>query len=226
MHCTHLAYLHPCTHVTNAELGQLQIVAVQKMSLPSIVINCSTTGLPPTNVVWTRGNEMLVNNQTYQLSQLLSNRMQSAYNNLLTINLELQELKGIYLCIVINEQTGNNQSRSDSNITLGKRWFQYLIFTIREFIRKPFLLSLLVFQLVVIICTTAITKLPKVDVYVRRRFGKLLLTITIALLLQWDTTLECTLWVIWSPSHAQLPMLQEWSGCMMVVSYKVAQGQN
>ena len=135
MHCTY--FLHTFSHIhtniphklahthtlymVNFVLGQLQIVAVQKMSLPSIVINCSTTGLPPTNVVWTRGNAILLNNKTYQLSQLLSNRTQSAYNNLLTINRKLQELRGIYLCTVINEQTGNNQSRSSSNVTIGKR---------------------------------------------------------------------------------------------------------
>ena len=89
------------------------------------MINCSTTGLPPTSIAWTRGSAQLVNNQVYQLSQLLRDRATSAYDSLLTINQTLQELRGIYGCTVESEQTGTIQSRSGPNVTTGKVKFSY-----------------------------------------------------------------------------------------------------
>ena len=102
---------------------QLQIVSVRKVSSPSVVINCSTIGLPPTRVNWTRGGMQLVNNQTYQLSQFLKDRTTSAYSNLLTINQTLQQSRGFYRFAVDSEQTGTNQSRSGPNVTTGKGEF-------------------------------------------------------------------------------------------------------
>ena len=60
-----------------------------------------------------------MNNQMYQLSQFPSDQVTSAYSNLLTINQTLQQLRGIYLCTVINEQTGPIQSRSGPTETAG-----------------------------------------------------------------------------------------------------------
>ena len=101
-------------------IGHLQISTIRKVPSPSIVINCSTTGLPPTSILWTRGSTQLVNNQVYQLSQLLSDRATSTYSNLLTINQTLQGLRGIYLCSASSEQTATIQSRSGPNVTTGK----------------------------------------------------------------------------------------------------------
>ena len=112
-------HTHTYTHLLNS-IGRLQISAIRKVSSPSIVINCSTTGLPPTSIVWTRGSAQLVNSQVYQLSQLLSDRATSTYSNLLTINQTLQELRGLYRCTVDNEQTATIQSSSGPNVTTGK----------------------------------------------------------------------------------------------------------
>ena len=84
-------------------IDHLQIAAIRKVPSPSIVINCSTTGLPPTSIVWTKGSAQLVNNEVYQLSQLLSDRATSTYSNLLTVNQTLQELRGIYHFAAISE---------------------------------------------------------------------------------------------------------------------------
>ena len=114
-------HMHVCTHThAHAHIGRLQIVSVQKVSSPSIVINCGTAGLPPTRVVWTKGGRQLVNNETYQLSQFLSDRTTSAYSNLLTINQTLQQSRGVYRCAVDSEQTGTNQSTSSRTVTTGK----------------------------------------------------------------------------------------------------------
>ena len=107
-------------------IGHLQISAIRKVPSPFIVINCSTTGLPPTSILWTRGSVQLVNNQVYQLSQLLSDRATSTYSNLLTINQTLQNLKGIYGFAATSEQTGTNQSTTGSNNGIGKTQLCYL----------------------------------------------------------------------------------------------------
>ena len=114
-------YVCSHTHVhAHACIGRLQILSVQKVPSPFIVINCSTTGLPPTRVIWTKGETQLVNNQMYQLSQFPSDRVTSTYSNLLTINQTLQQLRGFYHCKVESEQTGTSQSSFGANITQGK----------------------------------------------------------------------------------------------------------
>ena len=113
--------MHVCAHThAHAHIGRLQISSAQKVPSPSIVINCGTTGLPPTRVVWTKEGMQLVNNQTYQLSQFLRDRTTSAYSNLLTINQTLQQSRGVYRCAVDSEQTGTNQSTSSRTVTTGK----------------------------------------------------------------------------------------------------------
>ena len=113
--------MHVCTHThAHAHIGRLQISFVQKVPSSSIVINCGTTGLPPTRVFWLKEGEELVNNETYQLSQLLRDRTTSTYSNLLTINQTLQQSRGLYLCAVDSEQTGTNQSSYGPNVTTGK----------------------------------------------------------------------------------------------------------
>lgn len=119
------SHMHVCSHTLHTlcyVLGRLQISSVQKVPSPEpfIVINCSTTGLPPTRVIWTKGETQLVNNQMYQLSQFPSDRVTSTYSNLLTINQTLQQSRGLYLCEVESEQTGTNQSSFGPNITQGK----------------------------------------------------------------------------------------------------------
>ena len=114
--CTHCIDSHTLDYV----LGRLQISSVQKVPSLSIVINCGTTGLPPTRVVWTKGRRQLLNNEAYQLSQFLRDRTTSAYNNLLTLNQTLQQSRGIYLCTVVNRQSGPTQSRFGPTETRGK----------------------------------------------------------------------------------------------------------
>jgi len=58
-----------------------------------------------------------VNNETYQLTQLLSDRSTSAYSNLLTINQTLQEATGLYTCTAVNEQA---QSGTGIDVTTGE----------------------------------------------------------------------------------------------------------
>ena len=101
--------------------AHLHIATIKRVPLNSLVINCSTTGLPATRIVWTKGATQLVNSETYQLTQLLSDRSTSTYSNLLTINQTLQEATGLYSCTADSEQTGTIQLGTGPNITRGKR---------------------------------------------------------------------------------------------------------
>lgn len=63
-----------------------------------VTLNCATTGLPPTLALWYKSNITLSSNPTYQMSQVVKNRMSSDYDNLLSINKEEEAAEGLYEC--------------------------------------------------------------------------------------------------------------------------------
>ena len=61
--------------------------------------------------------EQVIDGSTYQLTQRVTDRRQATYENVLTINLDLQSIVGRYTCLVNN--TLGSDSR-DVNV-IGKR---------------------------------------------------------------------------------------------------------
>ena len=73
-------------------------------SASSSTLTCISTGSPATTVTWTRnGQPLAIDGDTYQLSQTVTNRASSTYENVLTINLPLARILGsTFLCTVTN----------------------------------------------------------------------------------------------------------------------------
>ena len=66
-------------------------------------LSCISYNSPPTNVIWERDEKRIYfNNTSYQSSQMLMNRITSAYNNTLTINATIEDVMGEYSCTVTN----------------------------------------------------------------------------------------------------------------------------
>ena len=85
-----------------------------------ITLNCPTTGLPPTAVVWRRGREKLANSDTYNITVVLRDRLNSTFDNLLQIYQTPQEAQAIYRCEAVNALDGPVQNRtSGAEITRG-----------------------------------------------------------------------------------------------------------
>ena len=70
----------------------------------SLVVNCTSTGSPATNVTWMRdGQPLTIDGTTYKLIQTVTNRTASTYENILTVNDQLSNVTGRnYTCTVTN----------------------------------------------------------------------------------------------------------------------------
>ena len=66
-------------------------------------LSCVSYNSPPTKVIWERDEKRIIYNNTYQSSQMLMNRITSAYNNTLTINATPEDVIGEYACTVSND---------------------------------------------------------------------------------------------------------------------------
>ena len=69
-----------------------------------VIINCASTGYPPTLVIWYKSGERLTASATHQITSVLTNRLTSDYDNLLTINQPINEAAGVYVCSVRNAE--------------------------------------------------------------------------------------------------------------------------
>ena len=69
-------------------------------------LSCVSYDSPPTEVIWERDGERIYFNDTssdvYHSNQVLLNRTTSAYNNTLTINATIEDVRGDYSCTVLN----------------------------------------------------------------------------------------------------------------------------
>ena len=68
------------------------------------LLTCTSTGSPATTVTWMRdGQPLTTDGGTYQLTQTVTDRTESSYKNVLTINEELSMVvEHHYSCIVLN----------------------------------------------------------------------------------------------------------------------------
>lgn len=94
----------------------LQVLHARRVSQSPLVINCMSTGLPPTQAVWSRGSQILNDSEVYQKDSHLINRATSTYSNILTINQNIQDVSGNFACSISSTTTGPAQS---SSITTG-----------------------------------------------------------------------------------------------------------
>ena len=79
--------------------------------LSSSNLTCTSTRSPATTVAWLRdGQPLTVDGSTYQLTQTVSNRRESTYENVLTIHDQLDRVIGdSYSCIVTNSLRSASQ---------------------------------------------------------------------------------------------------------------------
>ena len=81
-----------------------RVMAMERNLSSSLsTLTCTSTGSPPTNVIWMKDGETLITNgTTYSLTQTLVDRVTSTYNNTLTIEARFADIIGEYSCKVGN----------------------------------------------------------------------------------------------------------------------------
>ena len=83
----------------------------------SRTLTCTSTGSPATTVTWTMdGDALTVDGTTYSMTQNVTDRSASTYENVLTIGSEVMNIVGNYTCTVSNALG----SDSRTEITSGK----------------------------------------------------------------------------------------------------------
>ncbi len=99
-----MIFLHftPCINLS-PHTGTIVISHVLRTSEQPLIITCATTGLPATEVLWSKGGTTLVDGVTYQISQSITDRRTSGYINTLTIGGATEDATGIYSCSVSME---------------------------------------------------------------------------------------------------------------------------
>ena len=66
-------------------------------------LTCTTSGSPPTSVMWTRnGAPVSENGNMYKTTQVLVNRNETIYENLLVMSGSFEDAVGEYSCTVEN----------------------------------------------------------------------------------------------------------------------------
>ena len=96
---------------------------------PSIkTLTCTSTGSPATVVTWMKDEQPLtIDGSTYQLTQTVTNRRESTYENVLTINDELNNIiSHIFHCNIMNALG----SASEEVRTLGENTLQLFCYNI------------------------------------------------------------------------------------------------
>ena len=80
------------------------VALISELSASSSTLTCTSTGSPATTVSWTRnGQPVAIDGNTYQLTQTVTDRAASTYENVLTINQPLASILGsTFTCTIIN----------------------------------------------------------------------------------------------------------------------------
>ncbi len=72
-------------------------------SVSPFTFTCTSTGSPPTTVIWTKDNEEIVIDGTvFRLSRTVVNRTTATFKNVLTVDDEFADMIGNYSCSVVN----------------------------------------------------------------------------------------------------------------------------
>ncbi len=72
-------------------------------SVSPFTFTCTSTGSPPTTVIWTKDNkEIVVDGTVFSLSRTVVNRTTATFKNVLTVDDEFADMIGNYSCSVAN----------------------------------------------------------------------------------------------------------------------------
>ena len=82
-----------------------------RLSESPLTLNCPTTSLPPTHIIWAKGTDYLSNGATYGITTVLIDRQNSIFNNLLRINQTPEQAEGLYFFQVGNDIDGPIQDQ-------------------------------------------------------------------------------------------------------------------
>lgn len=68
----------------------------------TLTLNCTSTGLPPTNVTWSKDGVEISSGDSYTFSQRVIDMDNTVYENLLFVNnyLTSDVIQGLYQCVV------------------------------------------------------------------------------------------------------------------------------
>ena len=90
---------------------------ISESSNSSSTLTCTSTGSPATNVSWTRNRQpLIVDGNTYKMSQTVTNRASSTYENVLIIDQPLATIIGSTFTCTVENMFGFDTSDS-INIT-------------------------------------------------------------------------------------------------------------
>ena len=73
-----------------------QLDRLGRISESPLTLNCPTTNLPPTVILWGKGGHRLENGTTFGMTTVLRDRQTSTFDNLLHINQTPQQAEGLY----------------------------------------------------------------------------------------------------------------------------------
>ena len=89
---------------SNAFIAGLSVSLNYAQSELTLILNCTTTGLPPTIVTWSKDGVEMSNGNNYAFSQMVIDVDNTVYENLLIIDSESvcinHEYQGLYQCLV------------------------------------------------------------------------------------------------------------------------------
>ena len=113
-------------YLFHAALPQVSSIQLVSNTGTSLTINCSSTGSPALNVIWTKDGTILANSTSYTTTQMLRDRISATYDNLLDVNAAPSELVGVFSCIV-HDSLGRNSQEASVQVN-GKlcRWWLYI----------------------------------------------------------------------------------------------------
>ena len=82
------------------------------------VIECYTTGSPPTDVVWQRNGEVIdVDGDYYETMQIVTNRRNSHYRNILVVNDIVSVIGSLTFTCVISNWYGSVSLNVTTNVS-------------------------------------------------------------------------------------------------------------
>ncbi len=74
---------------------------------------CTSTGSPPTTVIWTKDNkEIVIDGTMFRFSRAIGNRTTATFNNVLTVDEEFIDVVGKYSCSVVNVVFGSSERKT------------------------------------------------------------------------------------------------------------------
>ena len=90
-----------CSNYTNLFIAGLSVSLNYAQSDLTLTLNCTTTGLPPTTVTWSKDEVEMSSGDNYVFSQRVINVNNIVYESILTVDWESAcDTQGVYQCLV------------------------------------------------------------------------------------------------------------------------------